>query len=108
MPRTLDECARIWASRRLKLPLERIESVNFHSEPGYYYSEITNADPYCRVTIGTWTRHRKPRLETRDIDVLEEFSDLLNQLVAIAQEGPDLPGEPLVSGFNFGEENRAV
>lgn len=108
MTRTLEECAKIWAARKLGVELERIDSVSFDSDPGYYYSEYTKQDPYCRVTIGVWSKHRRPRLGTRDVDVLEEFADLLNQLVAIAQEGPELPGKPLNSGFNFGEENRAV
>lgn len=86
MPRSLDEVARVWAARKLKLPVERIGEVHFDAQEGYYYSEITNADPRCWVTIEVTGYSRSPRTRYRDFNVLEMFDEVLNQLVAIAQE----------------------
>lgn len=93
MPRSLDDVARVWAARKLKLPVERIGEVHFDAEPGYYYSEITNEDPRCWVTIEVTGYSRAPRTRYREFDVLEMFDELLNQLVQIAQEDGDEHGQ---------------
>lgn len=84
--KTLDEVSKIWASRRLKLPVERIIEVDFDASDGYYYSELTNADAYAvaRIQVGGYSR--APRTRYKEIELLDEFATVLNELVAIAQE----------------------
>lgn len=87
--RTLEEVSRIWAARRLRLPLERIGEVSFDATGGYYYSEQTQENASAEALIEVWTAHRNPRLTLKTIKLLDEFGDLLTELVAIAQEESD-------------------
>ncbi|HEU5394218.1 MAG TPA: hypothetical protein VFV36_05390 [Candidatus Methylomirabilis sp.] len=85
--REFGEVARIWAARRLKLPVERIGEVSFESSEGYYYSEYTNEYAHARAIIQVVGYSRAPRVRYRDVDLLEDFAELLGELVRIAQEG---------------------
>lgn len=87
--RSLEEVARIWASRRLNIPIERIGEVSFDASEGYHYSELTFEYGDAEATIEVWSTHRNPRLTIETIKLLDEFQPLLIELIAIAQEETD-------------------
>lgn len=84
--KTFDEVTRIWAARKLKMPVERIVEVSFDADEGYHYSSWTYADAYARATVTVTGYSRSPKTRYKDFDLLEDFANTLNELVAIAQE----------------------
>lgn len=86
MTKSLDEVARIWAARRLKLPVERVVEVHFEASDGYYYSELTNEDAHAVAHVKITGYGRSPRTRYKELKLLDDFTIVLNELVEIAQE----------------------
>lgn len=101
MTKTLEDVLKVWAARRFDdLPGRWIEGVHLEYAEGDGGCGCCGETPHANLYVEIGGYSRAPKIRTRQVTLLDKLEDVLRDLIQIAQEDSEMPGEPLSSGFS--------